>query len=72
MARTIGATNKPKLISIKLKDLNTIFLPETEILVSKEYEFLLNAKSGPASQPPASQESVEPKVKAEIKVIDFN
>jgi hypothetical protein len=72
MARTIGATNKPKLISIKLKDLNTIFLPETEILVSKEYEFLLNAKSGPASQSPASQESVEAKVKPEIKVIDFN
>jgi hypothetical protein len=72
MARTIGATNKPKFISIKLKDLNTIFLPETEILVSKEYEFLLNAKSGPVSQSAASQESVESKVKAEIKVIDFN
>ena len=71
MARTIGATNKPKLIPIKLGELNKIFGPDVTIMVSKDYENLIELNSG-IILAPESQSQPEVKNKTEVKVIDFN
>lgn len=71
MARTIGATNKPKLIPIKLSELNKLFGPDVTIMVSKDYENLIEMNSGVISEP-ESQSKPEAKNKTEVKVIDFN
>lgn len=71
MARTIGATNKPKLIPIKLGELNKIFGPDVTIMVSKEYENLIELNLG-VILAPESQGQPEVKNKTEVKVIDFN
>lgn len=72
MARTIGATNKPKLIPIKLGELNKIFGPDVTIMVSKDYESLINLNASDDISTPESQSQPEAKTKAEVKVIDFN
>lgn len=72
MARTIGATNKPKLIPIKLCELNKIFGPEVIIMVSKDYESLINLNTSDDISAPEIQSQPNVKTKAEVKVIDFN
>ncbi|RTK98578.1 MAG: hypothetical protein EKK57_11445 [Proteobacteria bacterium] len=51
MARTKGSINKPKLMGVRLSDLNKAFLPDVVINISVEYASLLGVQPSQITPP---------------------
>lgn len=68
--RTLGATNKPKTIPVKLSDVNKILAADAIVWIDAKYGFMFNQAASPPLE--IEEQKKEEEMGVSFRIIDLN